>query len=87
MNLLSMLLSLGQPRLQQRDQPVAAPNKQLATLVLHVRLSAAVITCNARAELLQDLILTKNRVAKKMRTYFEMGTDGHRFLCFQFGIS
>ena len=23
-----------------------------------------------------------NRVAKKMRTYFEMGTDGHRFLCF-----
>ena len=28
-----------------------------------------------------------NRVAKKMRTYFEMGTDGHRFLCFQFGIS
>ena len=28
-----------------------------------------------------------NRVAKKMRTYFEMGTDSHRFLCFQFGIS
>ena len=28
-----------------------------------------------------------NRVAKKMRRYFEMGTDGHRFLCFQFGIS
>ena len=28
-----------------------------------------------------------NRVAKKMRTYFEMGPDGHRFLCFQFGIS
>ena len=28
-----------------------------------------------------------NRVAKKMRTYFEMGTDGHRFLCFQFGVS
>ena len=28
-----------------------------------------------------------NRVAKKMRMYFEMGTDGHRFLCFQFGIS
>ena len=28
-----------------------------------------------------------NRVAKKMRTYFEMGTDGHRFLCFQFGIN
>ena len=28
-----------------------------------------------------------NRVAKKMRTYFEMGTDGHRFLCFKFGIS
>ena len=26
-------------------------------------------------------------VAKKMRTYFEMGTDGHRFLCFQFDIS
>ena len=25
---------------------------------------------------------TFNRVAKKMRTYFEMGTDGHRFLCF-----
>ena len=23
-----------------------------------------------------------NRVAEKMRTYFEMGTDGHRFLCF-----
>ena len=28
-----------------------------------------------------------NRVAKKMRTYFEMGTDGHHFLCFQLGIS
>ena len=28
-----------------------------------------------------------NRVAKKMRTYFEMGTDGNRFLCFQIGIS
>ena len=28
-----------------------------------------------------------NRVAKKMRTYFEMGTDGHRFVCFQIGIS
>ena len=27
-------------------------------------------------------IFLKNRVAKKMRTYFEMGTDGHRFLCF-----
>ena len=33
------------------------------------------------------IMLTKNRVAKNMRTYFEMGTDGHRFLCFQFGIS
>ena len=30
---------------------------------------------------------TINRVAKKMRTYFEMGTDGHRFLCFKFEIS
>ena len=27
-----------------------------------------------------------NSVAKKMRTYFEMGTDGHRVLCFYFGI-
>ena len=32
-------------------------------------------------------IFAFNRVAKKMRTGFEMGTDGHRFLCFQFGIS
>ena len=23
---------------------------------------------------------------KKMGTYFEMGTDGHRFVCFQIGI-
>ena len=37
--------------------------------------------------LLVDLSPTFNRVAKNMRTYFEMGTDGHRFLCFQFGIS
>ena len=28
-----------------------------------------------------------HRVAKKMGTYFEMGTDGHRFLFFQIGIS
>ena len=25
--------------------------------------------------------------AKKIRTGFEMGTDGHHFVCFQFGIS
>ena len=25
--------------------------------------------------------------AKKMGTYFEMGTNGHRFVCFQIGIS
>ena len=31
--------------------------------------------------------LISNRVAKEMRTDFEMGTDGRRFLCFQFGIS
>ena len=37
--------------------------------------------------MLQLRMLQVNRVAKKMRTYFEMGTDGHRFLCFQFGIS
>ena len=30
---------------------------------------------------------SKNRAAKKMRTDFEMGTDGHCFLCFRFGIS
>ena len=28
-----------------------------------------------------------NRVAKKMGTDFKMGTDGHRFVRFQFGIS
>ena len=28
-----------------------------------------------------------NRVTKKMVTYFEMGTDGHRFVCFQIAIS
>ena len=28
-----------------------------------------------------------NRVARKMGTYFDMGTDGHRFGCFQIGIS
>ena len=27
-----------------------------------------------------------NRVAKKMGTYFEMGMNGHRFVCFQIGI-
>ena len=27
-----------------------------------------------------------HRVAKKTGTYFEMGTDGHRFVCFQIGI-
>ena len=32
-------------------------------------------------------ILAINRVAKKMGTYFEMGTDGHRCVCFQIGIS
>ena len=31
--------------------------------------------------------LTLNRITKKLRTDFEMGTDGHRFSCFQFGIS
>ena len=31
--------------------------------------------------------LTYNRVAKKMGTYFEMGTDGHRFICFEIGSS
>ena len=30
---------------------------------------------------------TFNRVAEKMRTYFEMGTDGQRFFPFQSGIS
>ena len=30
----------------------------------------------------QDWQLT---VAKKMGTYFEMGMDGHRFVCFQIG--
>ena len=30
---------------------------------------------------------TTNAVANKMRTYFEMGTDGHRLVCFQIGIS
>ena len=30
---------------------------------------------------------TTNAVAKKMRTYFEIGTDGHRFVCFQIGTS
>ena len=29
----------------------------------------------------------KNKVAKKMGTYFEIGTDAHRFVCFQSGIS
>ena len=28
-----------------------------------------------------------HRVAKKVRTYFKMGADGHRFLCLQFGMS
>ena len=36
---------------------------------------------------MQEVHLHDVMVAKKMRTYFEMGTDGHRFLCFQFGIS
>ena len=27
------------------------------------------------------------RGCQKMGTYFEMGTDGHRFVCFQIGIS
>ena len=36
---------------------------------------------------IEQSISVFDRVAKKMRTYFEMGTDGHRFLCFQFGIS
>ena len=31
--------------------------------------------------------INRFRVAKKMGTYFEMGTDGHRFVCFQNGIS
>ena len=28
-----------------------------------------------------------NKVAKKMGAYFEMGTGGQRFICFQSGIS
>ena len=43
-------------------------------------------SCNVSVEHVQ-LLRGINRVAKKMRTDFEMGTDGHRFLFFQFGIS
>ena len=36
---------------------------------------------------LEDILARPDRVAKKMRMDFEMGTDGHRFVCFKFGIS
>ena len=31
--------------------------------------------------------LDRNRAANKMGTYFEMGTNGYCFVCFQIGIS
>ena len=34
-----------------------------------------------------DGAASANRVARKMRTYFEMGTDGQRFVCLKSGIS
>ena len=39
-----------------------------------------------RRERGQEISIFPVRVAKKMRTCFEMETDGHRFLCFQIGI-
>ena len=55
--------------------------------VVPVSDSGAAFSGITRGPTIMRLSFPTNRIAKKMRTYFEMGRDGHRFLCFQFGFS
>ena len=67
-------------------QVVNASSKHVTLFPVELRLSS-LLSVTDRSVLFANDIRISYRVAKKMRTYFEMGTDGHRFLCFQFGIS